>query len=87
MNKATIKLFIAWLESADRGEIVQKCREFEETLGKGTDIRPELLSVAKHGIYRLSTTGRKRGDPLIHSGWLRTKDRQLADYGEPVKLV
>jgi len=34
MNKATIKLFICWLECADRGEIIQKHREFEETLAE-----------------------------------------------------
>ena len=34
MNKATIKQFIAWLERADRGEIIQKRREFEETLAE-----------------------------------------------------
>jgi len=32
MNKATIKLFIAWLEQAERGQIAEKRREFEETL-------------------------------------------------------
>ena len=34
MNMATIKLFICWLECADRGEIIQKRREFEETLAE-----------------------------------------------------
>ena len=34
MNKATIKLFICWLECADRGEIIQKRREFEDTLAE-----------------------------------------------------
>ena len=34
MNKATIKQFIAWLERANRGEIIQKRREFEETLAE-----------------------------------------------------
>ena len=74
MNKATIKLFICWLECADRGGIIQKRREFEDTLGKGTDIRPEPLSVAEHGVYRLSTSSRKRGDPRIHAGRLRRCD-------------
>ena len=34
MNKSTIKRFIDWLDLADHGGIIQKRREFEETLAE-----------------------------------------------------
>ncbi len=76
MNKATIKRFIAWLERADRGEIIQKRREFEETLA---DVRSREAKAA-------SAWGLGSSTKNCWPGWIWTAFRRSGNRRKPAAL-
>lgn len=68
MNKATIKAFIAWLESASREEVLERRSEFEKTLAEvrsreaKADLRLGLRLIDEELIARMDLDRRSSRD-------------------------